>query len=438
MKRLIAILLVVATLMPLTMAFAAEYNLGDRILTKGMTGTDVKQAQQRLIHYLYMEGKANSTFNNAMLAAVREFQKRNDLKVNGIIDAGTAKKLKSTTARYADNPLAPDYVLKPGDKGEAVKVLQRHLRATYYYKGSITGKYDVYTTNAVKNFQRSAGLTVDGKAGKNTKTLLYNRKAAIFNGGLPLRDLSQGDRGYDVYAIQQKLYNLNYLASAPTGVYNAATTAAMKKFESKNGLNQTGKFTATTRRYLYPSLVDARIEQNWRAKDTKDDKYVPRTLKLYSKGDDVAAAQMKLKAAGYLLDKADGVFGQSTKKAVIAVQNDYNLDPDGVIGPATWAVIRTFNVQNADPKTVDVTRTGTVAPKLLRAGDRNSNVTLLQQYLIKLGYLPLGEDDGIFGARTTKAVKKFQKAHNLVADGIVGTKTLVALHEALGIQWIVK
>ena len=435
MKRLIAILLVVATLMPLTMAFAAEYSLGDRVLSKGMTGTDVKQAQKRLIHYLYLEGTPNSTFGTAMLAAVKEFQKRNDLNVTGIIDAGTAKKLKSSTAVYADSPLAPDYVLKPGDTGEAVKVLQRNLRATYYYNGKITGKYDVYTTNAVKNFQRSAGITVDGKAGKNTKNLLYNRKAAIFNGGLPLRDLSQGDRGYDVYAIQKKLYDLNYMSTTPNGVYNAATTAAMKKFEKKNGLSETGKFTATTRRYLYPSLVDARVEQNWKAKDTKDDKYVPPTLKLGSKGENVAIAQMKLKAAGYLLDKADGVFGQSTKKAVIAVQNDYNLTADGVIGPATWAVIRTFNVENADPKMVDVTRTGTVAPKLLRYGDKNSNVTLLQQYLIKLGYLPAGEDDGVFGARTQKAVKKFQKAHNLVQDGIVGTKTLVALNEALGIQW---
>lgn len=35
--------------------------------------------------------------------------------------------------------------------------------------------------------------------------------------------------------------------------------------------------------------------------------------------------------------------------------------------------------------------------------------------------------DGIFGANTEKAVKEFQAAHNLTADGIVGTQTKAAL-----------
>lgn len=39
--------------------------------------------------------------------------------------------------------------------------------------------------------------------------------------------------------------------------------------------------------------------------------------------------------------------------------------------------------------------------------------------------------DGIFGARTEKAVKEFQAAYNLTADGIVGTQTKAALSKLL-------
>lgn len=59
-------------------------------------------------------------------------------------------------------------------------------------------------------------------------------------------------------------------------------------------------------------------------------------------------------------------------------------------------------------------------------GDTTANVRLVQQRLNNLGYYTY-KVDGIWGWRTTAAVKKFQKAKGLVADGIVGAKTEKAL-----------
>ncbi|CAM5577731.1 hypothetical protein MAUB1S_09722 [Mycolicibacterium aubagnense] len=50
----------------------------------------------------------------------------------------------------------------------------------------------------------------------------------------------------------------------------------------------------------------------------------------------------------------------------------------------------------------------------------------IQRRLVALGYQP-GAIDGIFGDQTADAVKQFQRARNLAADGIVGPKTSAAL-----------
>ena len=69
--------------------------------------------------------------------------------------------------------------------------------------------------------------------------------------------------------------------------------------------------------------------------------------------------------------------------------------------------------------------TESVYPTLKR-GSAGADVTIIQQKLTDLGY-DLGIVDGIFGTKTTAAVKKFQKDFGLKADGIVGSQTWSAL-----------
>ncbi|MDX5979603.1 N-acetylmuramidase domain-containing protein [Vreelandella alkaliphila] len=66
-----------------------------------------------------------------------------------------------------------------------------------------------------------------------------------------------------------------------------------------------------------------------------------------------------------------------------------------------------------------------VRPKVLKLGDNNPAVLSLQRLLRAVD--PSLKPDGDFGPATERAVRKFQKAHDIVADGIVGPKTLSAL-----------
>jgi peptidoglycan hydrolase-like protein with peptidoglycan-binding domain len=59
----------------------------------------------------------------------------------------------------------------------------------------------------------------------------------------------------------------------------------------------------------------------------------------------------------------------------------------------------------------------------LKEGDSGSAVKEVQELLVKKGFDP-GPADGVFGSKTKAAVIKFQQANKLVADGIVGAKTI--------------
>ena len=83
-----------------------------------------------------------------------------------------------------------------------------------------------------------------------------------------------------------------------------------------------------------------------------------------------------------------------------------------------------------------------VTHRTLRRGAQGEDVRSMQLALVAFGYNP-GEADGVFGKRTEAAVRAFQKAQGLTADGICGPKTWAALTEpvvtytvrAEGVTW---
>jgi peptidoglycan hydrolase-like protein with peptidoglycan-binding domain len=131
----------------------------------------------------------------------------------------------------------------------------------------------------------------------------------------------------------------------------------------------------------------------------------------------VVTLQKKLKAAGFDPGAADGDFGPKTTAAVKAFQKARGLAADGVVGPKTWSAL---NAATA-PKPPPPASSGGSGPTL-RVGARGEPVRALQNRLNALGY-KVGTADGDFGPKTLAAVKAFQKAKGLTADGVVGPKT---------------
>ena len=129
------------------------------------------------------------------------------------------------------------------------------------------------------------------------------------------------------------------------------------------------------------------------------------TLERGSKGDDVTDLQEALIELDFKPGAVDGVFGVLTESAVKSFQVWAMLASDGIVGPLTWEKLD--DADKTDPT--------------LKEGSKGVAVRGLQRRLIEAGYEL--EIDGKFGPATEAAVKAYQEANGLDADGIVGPKT---------------
>lgn len=91
--------------------------------------------------------------------------------------APTSSEKPTEEASDKDNASDKYPTLSPGDTGDAVKKLQTRLKALEWFYGDIGGNYKDLTTQAVKDFQKAAGLSQTGIADNATQVALYKSNA---------------------------------------------------------------------------------------------------------------------------------------------------------------------------------------------------------------------------------------------------------------------
>lgn len=141
-------------------------------------------------------------------------------------------------------------------------------------------------------------------------------------------------------------------------------------------------------------------------------------LKTGDRGSQVETLQTTLKTKGYFNGPITGYYGPITAEAVQQFQRVNQLDTDGIAGPATQA---SLYGGEAAKNTIN-TPLNPESEGLLKYGQNNSQVRQIQEQLQQLGYFK-GPTSGYYGTLTETAVKAFQQAQGLTADGVVGTET---------------
>ena len=221
---------------------------GYETLEYGSEGEAVRKLQNRLQALGYAPGYTDGKFGPSTEAAVMAFQSNNNLTVDGKAGPATQRKLYGTSAKsqvtYA--------TLRPGDNSESVRNMQYTLYELGYYDGAIDGKYGTTTADAVREFQIQNNLTpVDGIAGSKTLSKMYSSDAIAATASKVEYDTAKaGDKGDLVVQIQDCLIQLGFLDSI-TGEYDDTTVAAVKAFQSANGLTPDGKCGTMTLQVLF-------------------------------------------------------------------------------------------------------------------------------------------------------------------------------------------
>lgn len=118
--------------------------------------------------------------------------------------------------------------LKMGVKGEKVKEMQKRLRKLGYLAMYYDGDFGPRTEEAVKLFQQTAGLEVDGIAGYKTLKALNDKDAPKCPVYIALQ---KGDSGKRVTELQNALVSSGLLdAKKVTEKYDADTVKAVKAY----------------------------------------------------------------------------------------------------------------------------------------------------------------------------------------------------------------
>lgn len=348
-------------------------------------------------------------------------------------------------ARYA--------TLEFGSRGAEVLKLQKALLSLGYDPGGTDGKFGRGTETAVKAYQSASGLEADGKAGNLTLTRLYESGSGSQSGGnqsgLSPSTLKYGDSGSRVSELQKNLKTLGYYTGSVDGRFGVGTQRGVVAFQRASGLKADGLAGSKTLALLAQKASGSSGSggsSGSSGSSSGTGAAFTRTLRRGMTGQDVTAAQTRLKALGYYTGSVDGNYGSGSILAIKAFQRANSLKADGLTGQQTWNRLMSASAVSApgagnsgssgssgnngsgsgNANNSGNTAGGSPGYTKLQSGAKGDAVKKLQKALQALNYNVSA--DGSYGPETISAVRRFQEVNGLTVDGIAGAGTQTLLY----------
>ncbi len=232
------------------------------------------------------------------------------------------------------------------------------------------------------------------------------------------KGLKLGDSGPEVLELNTRLRQLNYTSVRAGEQYTAATQTAVSAVQAAYGLEETGEADARTLEIIYGDCY--------------------RPLRYGDSGEDVKLLQEKLTELGYYWGSASGNFLEGTTAAIQTFQGENGLEITGTADVKTQEALFAL----MDRPTPSPTPTPSPSPvptasptpgpyrefkKSLSYGYTGSEVPLVQQRLMDLGFFTYHKTTNNYMRQTQAAVKQFQEYNGLDVTGTVDEATWNAL-----------
>ena len=277
----------------------------------------------------------------------------------------------------------------------------------------------------------------------NDIDIVTNAPIAGVTPSLPPDPLRLGSYGADVRTAQIRLNRIsdNYPSipkiAYPDGIFTYDTEAAVQAFQevfdlTPDGIIGPATWYAIQRIYTAVKRLNSLNSEGIQFADVSQQ--FETSLEQGDTGRQVAIVQYYINYLSGYYDTIpsvdiDGIFGESTRNAVLAVQETFGLTQDGVIGRQTWNAIA--NAYNGIIRRIPVAFVeGNVVPYqgvVLRQGAESETVRILQEYLNFISdyipEIPAVSPTGYFGPRTQQSVEAFQRLYGLPVTGYVEAVT---------------
>ncbi len=328
---------------------------------------------------------------------------------------GEARREDSDSSNYSS--------LRLGNTGLAVQALQTRLQELGYYTEGVSGVFDANTEMAVRRFEQSYGTMQTGVATVDMQARLFAQDAPVYGSEAynnavisQYQALQRGDVGSSVYALQQRLRNLNYPISNLTGIFDDETASAVKLFYESYGLTASEVASVAMQRELYSETA--------RAYGSTSVSDVNQSLNVMNSSD-VAQIQSRLIELGYLSGEITGEDDAATQLAIKLFEEACGQLPSGAVNTSILTLLQSGRAPGFD------TLSGKYSN--LIEGSSGEEVQRMQERLVELGFA-MGTPNGIYGPATTASIRLFESANGLTQDGIGSAYMQAVLYSSFALN----
>ena len=214
---------------------------GENVSSNRQNGAVVKEIQYWLKTLGYSPGPINGLLTEQTASAIEAYQKSSGVSIDGMPSATLLKNLRSpsTVARRS----SPQNGGVPANGGrltvqtEMLREIQRILTDLGYAPGAADGVMGKRTRLAIYEYQRGAGLRVDGVASPELLASLREHHT----GHVTPAQNTTALNSMEIREIQRRLNELGYASIPSDGRINEETESAIYAYQRESGLTADGR-----------------------------------------------------------------------------------------------------------------------------------------------------------------------------------------------------